>query len=71
MIKNMVVPFLEVRDCKDGGIYAIEIVNTEWVPKSTVLRRSRVSQAAKMAAMPLETWNSISMRPWHWNAKKG
>jgi len=50
MIKNMVVPFLEVRDCKDGDIYAIEIVNTERVPKSTVLRRSRVSQAAKMAA---------------------
>jgi len=29
MIKNMVVPFLEVRDCKDGDIYAIEIVNIE------------------------------------------
>jgi hypothetical protein len=29
MINNMVVPFIEVKDCKDGDIYAIEIVNTE------------------------------------------
>jgi hypothetical protein len=42
MIKNMVIPFIEVGDCKDGDIHAIKIVNTKWVPKSIVLRRPRV-----------------------------
>jgi len=49
MIKNVVVPFIEADDCKDNNIHAFEIVNTDWVPKNTVLRRPRISEAARMA----------------------
>jgi hypothetical protein len=43
MIKNVVVPFIEVEDCKDENIHAFEIVNVEWVPEGTVLRKLKVS----------------------------
>jgi hypothetical protein len=49
MIKNVVVPFIEADDCKDNNIHAFEIVNTDWVPENTVLRRPRISEAARMA----------------------
>jgi hypothetical protein len=49
MIKNVAIPFIEVEDCKDYNIYAFEIVNIEWVPENTVLRRPRISEAARMA----------------------
>jgi hypothetical protein len=42
MAKNMVIPFIEVEDCKDENLHAFEIVNTEWVPKSTVLKKPRI-----------------------------
>ena len=51
MIKNVVVPFIEVEDCKDVNIHAFEIVNTDWVPENTVLRRPRISEAARMASL--------------------
>ncbi|KAJ6974614.1 hypothetical protein NC653_030665 [Populus alba x Populus x berolinensis] len=51
MIKNVVVPFIEAEDCKDGNIHAFEIVNTDWVPENTVLRRLRISEAARMASL--------------------
>ena len=28
MIRNVVIPFIEAEDCKDGNIHAFEIVNT-------------------------------------------
>jgi hypothetical protein len=42
MVKNMVIPFIEAEDCKDENLHAFEIVNTEWVPKSTVLKKPRI-----------------------------
>ena len=50
MIRNVVIPFIEAEDCKDGNIHAFEIVNTEWVPEGVVLRKPRISEAAKMVA---------------------
>jgi nucleoside-diphosphate-sugar epimerase len=51
MIKNNVaIPFIEVEDCKDENIHAFEIVNTDWVPENTVLRRPRISEVARMLA---------------------
>jgi hypothetical protein len=29
MIRNMVVPFIEVRYCRDGNIHAFEIMNAK------------------------------------------
>jgi hypothetical protein len=39
MIKNVVVPFIKVEDCRDKNIHAFEIVNAEFVPEVTVLER--------------------------------
>jgi hypothetical protein len=50
MIKNVVIPFIEAEDCRDGNIHAFEIVNTEWVPEGAVLRKPRIPETAKMAA---------------------
>jgi hypothetical protein len=49
MIKNVAVPFIEADDCKNNNIQAFEIVNTDWVPENTVLRRPRISEAARMS----------------------
>ncbi|KAL3568654.1 hypothetical protein D5086_031305 [Populus alba] len=49
MTKNVAVPFIEAEDCKDNNIHAFEIVNADWVPENTVLRRPRISEAARMA----------------------
>ena len=49
MVKNVTIPFLEAEDCMDDNLHAFEIVNTEWVPESTVLRKPKISAAAKMA----------------------
>jgi hypothetical protein len=49
MIKNVAVPFIEADDCKYSNIHAFEIVNTDWVPENTILRRPRISEAARMA----------------------
>jgi hypothetical protein len=51
MIKNVAVPFIEANDCKGNNIHAFEIVNTDWVPENTVLRRPRISEAARMASL--------------------
>jgi hypothetical protein len=32
MIRNVVVPFIRVKDCKDGNIHAFEIMSTKQVP---------------------------------------
>ncbi|XP_073259781.1 uncharacterized protein [Populus alba] len=53
MIKNVAIPFIEAEDCKDNNIHAFEIVNTDWVPENTVLRRPRISEAARMVAQCL------------------
>jgi hypothetical protein len=29
MVRNVVVPFIEVEDCRDGNLHAFEVVNTE------------------------------------------
>jgi hypothetical protein len=50
MVKNVAIPFIEMKDCKDENLHAFEIVNTEWVPESTMLRKPRISEAARMAA---------------------
>ncbi|XP_052312432.1 uncharacterized protein LOC112328962 [Populus trichocarpa] len=51
MTKNVAVPFIEAGDCKGNNIHAFEIVNTDWVPENTVLRRPRISEAARMASL--------------------
>jgi len=48
MIKNIAIPFIEVADCKDGNVHAFEIVNTDWVPENTILRRPKISKAIRM-----------------------
>jgi len=35
MIRNVVVPFIETYDCRDGNVHAFEILNIEWVPENT------------------------------------
>ncbi|XP_073261997.1 uncharacterized protein [Populus alba] len=50
MIKNVAIPFIETEDCRDGNIHAFEIVNAEWVPEGTVLRKPKIPEMAKMAA---------------------
>ncbi|XP_052305631.1 uncharacterized protein LOC112325327 [Populus trichocarpa] len=51
MTKNVAVPFIEAGDCKGNNIHAFEIVNTDWVPENTVLRRPKISEAARMASL--------------------
>jgi len=48
--KNMVVPFIEVEDCRYRNINAFEIVNVEWVPGGVVLKKLKISEVAKMVA---------------------
>jgi hypothetical protein len=43
MVRNMVVPFIEVEDCKDGNIHVLKIINTDWVPENMVLRRPNLA----------------------------
>ncbi|KAL3570669.1 hypothetical protein D5086_027918 [Populus alba] len=50
MIRNVSVPYIEAEDCKDGNLHAFEVVNTEWVPENTVLRRPMISDTARMIA---------------------
>jgi hypothetical protein len=50
MVRNVAVPFIEAEDCKDGNLHAFEVVNTEWVPENTVVRKPELSEATKMAA---------------------
>ncbi|XP_061983063.1 uncharacterized protein LOC133702756 [Populus nigra] len=50
MMKNVAIPFIEAEDRKDNNIHAFEIVNTDWVPENTILRRPRISEAARMEA---------------------
>ena len=47
MVRNVAVPFIEAGDCKDGNLHAFEIVNTEWVPENTVVRKPEISEATK------------------------
>jgi hypothetical protein len=39
MIRIMVAPFIEVENCRDENIYTFKIINTEWAPENTVLRK--------------------------------
>jgi len=48
--KNMAIPFIKTEDCKHENVHAFKIVNTDCVPENTVLRRPRISEAARMAA---------------------
>lgn len=50
MVRNVAVPFIEAEDGRDGNLHAFEIVNTEWVPENTVLRKPEISEATKMTA---------------------
>lgn len=40
---------IEAEGRKDGILHVFEIVNKEWVPKNTILRKSIISEAARMA----------------------
>ena len=53
MLKNVAVPFIEAEDCTNRNLYAFEVVNTEWVPKNTIIRKPRISEATKTAAKNL------------------
>ena len=50
MVRNVTVPFIEAEDCRDGNLHAFEVVNIEWVPENTMVRKSEISEATKMAA---------------------
>ena len=50
MVRNVAVPFIKAEDCKDGNLHAFEVLNTEWVPENTVVRKPEISEATKMAA---------------------
>lgn len=39
IIRNLVVPFIKVKDCRDESIHAFEIVNVERIPENTILRK--------------------------------
>ena len=47
-VRNMVVPFIKAEDYKDGNIHALKIMNTDWVPKNTMLRRPKTSETTRM-----------------------
>ena len=42
MVRNVVVPFIETKDCRDGNLYAFEVVNTEWVPENIMVRKPEI-----------------------------
>jgi len=50
MIKNVVVLFIEVEDCRDKNIYSFKIMNAKWVSKGAMLRKLKVFETVKMAA---------------------
>jgi len=50
MVRNVAVPFIEAEDCRDGNLHAFEVVNTEWVPENTMVRKPEISEATRMAA---------------------
>ena len=47
MIRNMVVPFIEAKDCKDGNIHIFEIMNAKWVPGSMVFWKAKDFRSSK------------------------
>lgn len=50
MIRNVVVPFIEIEDCNDRNIHAFKIVNIKWVSENIMLRRPKISKTIRMAA---------------------
>lgn len=50
MIRNMKIIFIEVKNYKDGNLYAFKMANTEWVLENIVIRRPIISKATRMAA---------------------
>jgi hypothetical protein len=50
MIQNVVVPYIEAEGSKGMNLHAFEIVNTDWVPENSMLRKPIISKTAKMAA---------------------
>jgi hypothetical protein len=54
MIRNVVVPFIEAKDNRDVNINAFEIVNTEWVPEGTMLKRRINMMRSKCANQRFE-----------------
>jgi hypothetical protein len=48
MVRNVAVPFIEAEDCRDGNLHAFEVMNTEWVPENTMVRKPEISEAIKM-----------------------
>ena len=49
-VRNVLVPYVEVEESKDGNLHAFEVVNAEWVLENTTRRKPEVSKAARMAA---------------------
>jgi len=48
MIRNIVVPFIEAKDYGNENIHTFEIVNADWVPEHTMLRRLKILEAVRM-----------------------
>ena len=48
IVRNVVVPFIEAKDCKNRNIYAFKIVDTDWVPENIMLRRPKISKVERM-----------------------
>ena len=49
MIKNVVVRFIELEDCKGEYIHAFKVVNAEWILEGATLRKPKILEAGKMA----------------------
>jgi len=49
MVRNVLIPYIKAEERKDGNMHAFEVVNSEWVSKNTIRRKSKISEVAKMA----------------------
>ena len=50
MIKNVVIPFIEIEDCRDKNTYSYKNINAKWVSKGAMLRKLKVFETVRMAA---------------------
>jgi hypothetical protein len=42
MIQTVVVTNIEAKESKDENLHAFEIINTDWVPENSVLRKPTI-----------------------------
>lgn len=49
MVKNMLIPYIEVNESKNKNLHHSKVMNIEWVLKNTVKRKPRIFYIAKMS----------------------